>query len=138
MELASCARRLGHLGLDHDHAQVGRHLMADLDAYPGFGQLLGSTVEWADDMTLDTSVSGIAHGRAFFTRRKGRFTLLHRLTSTQYATLLALYDANRLLRVTLTWSDDQAQYVCYFDGAPSRPEFVTPTLTRVTVKLAEQ
>jgi hypothetical protein len=114
--------------------------MADLDAYPAALKVLAAsaTREWIDDVVIDRSVSGAGKARSFFTAKKSRFMLPHLLTLTEYGTLQTLYDANRNLRVTLTWIPDGLPYICFFDGPPSRPTFVTPTLVRVDVRLVEQ
>lgn len=112
--------------------------MADLDAYPStFKQLVGSTEEWLDSVAIDRAVSGAAKARSFFTAKKRRFTLRHILTASQCSTLQTLYNANRKLRVTLTWSWDQANYVCFFEGPP-KFKFITPTLAETEVVLVEQ
>jgi len=108
--------------------------MADLDAYPSFDQMLKSTEQWIDDVAIDRSISLAARGRSFATAKKKGFTLIHQLTATQWATLETLYDANRILRVTLTWNRDGNSYVCFFNGPP-KYVFLSPTVLDVTVML---
>lgn len=88
-------------------------------AYPSFTQLLGSTEEGVDDVTLDRAVDGSVKARGFYTARKRRFKLRHFLTSSERATLQTFYDTNRLLTVTLTWVPDGQTYTCLFQGPPS-------------------
>lgn len=88
-------------------------------AYPSFGQLLASTEEGVDDVTLDRAVDGSVKARGFYTARKRRFRLRHFVTSSERATLQTFYDTNRLLTVTLTWVPDGQAYTCLFQGPPS-------------------
>ena len=58
--------------------------------------------------------------------------------ATEFAQLVAFYDANKLFRVTLNWNPDGANYVCFFAGPPGKLEYETPTLVKVGVALVEQ
>lgn len=86
--------------------------------YPSFPQLVGSTQEFLDDVVVDQAVNGAVKVRGFFSGRKSRFVLKHHLVATDLATLLAFYDANRLLTVAMTWALDGNAYTCLFNGAP--------------------
>lgn len=114
--------------------------MADLDAYTFTPLIDSSTVEWITSVAIDRAENLTAHARAAGTGKKGRFTLSHLLTFSQYASLLALYASNQLLRVTLTWNDGNA-YICFFNGAPTKPKYETAgggMRVRVSTVLEEQ
>lgn len=105
--------------------------------YPSFGQLVGSTAEWVDDLQIDRAVNGSAKVRAFYTAKKRRFVLKHVLSKADVGTLQTFYDTNRLAANTLTWSADGVSYTVLFDGAPR----VTPhgsVYSDVEVRLVEQ
>ena len=112
--------------------------MADLDAYPAFNQLLDSSCGFLDDLVLDRAVNGAGRARSFYTTKKRAFDLRHKLTPSEFAQLVAFYDANKLFRVTLNWNPDGANYVCFFAGPPGKLEYETPTLVKVGVALVEQ
>jgi hypothetical protein len=106
-------------------------------AYPSLAQWTGSKDEWTDDIVLDRAVSGGVKARAFFTAKKRRFTLKHRLTAADRTTLETFYNANRLLAVTLTWAGDGNNYTCLFEQPP-RFEYIGSGLSDAEVSLAEQ
>lgn len=113
--------------------------MADLDPYPAFDQQLKSAPYPIDDVVIDRSVSLAARGRSFATAPKLGFNLVHQLVAADWATLWALYLANRTLRVTLTWNQDASTHVCFFKSPPRytfNPE--APLLYDVTAVLEEQ
>jgi hypothetical protein len=108
--------------------------MAD---YPAFGQVIGTTPEYEDDIVVDRAVSGGAHGRAFYTGAKRAFTVVHMLNAADLATWEAFYAANRLLAVNFTWLKTNTAYTCLFAGPP-KFDPGKPPLTQVSVKLREQ
>jgi hypothetical protein len=105
--------------------------------YGTWGQLVGSTEEWVDDIAIDRAVNGGAKARAFFTAKKRRWTLRHVLTEAELGALQTFYDTYRTSANTFTWSGDGTSYTVIFDGAPS----LTPTgsrMTEVQVRLVQQ
>lgn len=105
--------------------------------YPSFGQLVGSTEEWVDDLQIDRAVSGGVKARAFYSVKKRRFRLKHYLSTTDIGTLQTFYDTYRLAANSFVWAADGQTYTVLFDGAPR----VTPTGTtyfNVEVALVEQ
>lgn len=115
-------------------------------SYPSYPQLVDSREEWVDDVVADRAVAGGVKVRAFFTARKRRFILKHRLTKAQVYTdylgtaanaLATFYDANRLATVDLTWTPNGVSYTCLFAGAP-RVTWINPNVADVEVELLQQ
>jgi hypothetical protein len=105
-------------------------------------QLLGSTEESVDDLTIDRAVSGAAKARAFYTARKRKFRLKHVLNATDLNALLSFYDTNRTNANTFTWVRDGSSYTVLFDGPPQyetlKPGGTTVGLFSVTVNFVQQ
>lgn len=115
-------------------------------SYPSYPQLVDSREEWVDDLVADRAVSGGVKVRSFFTARKRRFILKHRLTKAQIYTdylgtaanaLATFYDANRTSAVTFAWTPDGGSYTCLFGGAP-KFTWISPMLADVEVELLQQ
>lgn len=104
--------------------------------YPSFGQLATTTDPYDDDIRVDRAVDGTAKARAFYSGRKHHFVVKHLLTSTDFATLLAFYDANRTIEVDFVWAQDGATYQCLFAGAP-KTSFASGVYVDVEVTLVE-
>lgn len=105
--------------------------------YPSYKQALGSTRVGLDDRVLDSDVNGAVHIRAFFPARVSGFALKHFLNPTEWAALLAFYDANRLVTFSFTWDEDNATYTCVFGSVP-RCVPNDPFVYDVTVDLRQQ
>ena len=104
--------------------------------YPAYPHLIGSGEQWLDDVSIDRSVSGAAKARAFYTVRKRRFTLKHKLAASDLTDLKTFYDANRTLAVSFAWPKDAATYSCYFESPP-QVEYLGGALAEVVVRLVE-
>jgi hypothetical protein len=91
--------------------------------YPTFPQLLGSTRETFDDLTLDRAIDGTGRGRAFFVGRQDRFVLRHVLRPADWTTLLTFYDTNRTLPITLKFDGDGATYSNVMFSRAPRPVY---------------
>ena len=105
--------------------------------YPSFGQLVGSTAEWVDDLQIDRAVNGSVKARAFYTAKKRRFVLQHLLNKADVGTLQTFYDTYRLVANTMTWAGDSVAYTVLFDGPPSVKPIGGP-YSKVEVRLVEQ
>jgi hypothetical protein len=105
--------------------------------YGTWGQLVGSTEEWVDDIVVDRAANGATKARAFFSAKKRRWTLKHLLTATEYGTLQTFYDTYRATANTFVWSGDGATYTVLFDGAPS-VSHLGAMRSEVTVRLVQQ
>jgi hypothetical protein len=108
-----------------------------MNAYPSFPQLIGSAVNDADDLIVDTAVSGSSKARSFYANRKAHILLKHNLSDADLATLEAFYDANKLLAVAFTWQRDGSSYTCLMAGPPQKA-IVSGFYSTVTVNLVEQ
>jgi len=105
-------------------------------AYPAHPQLIGSTEEWVDDITLDRAVGGGVKSRSFYGTKKRRFVLRHLLNVTDRGTFQTFYNNNRTAAVTLTWDGDGQAYTCLFESVKPTP--VDARLTAFEVHLVEQ
>ena len=105
-------------------------------AYPSIGQTSQSRESWADDVQIERASNGAARGRALFIGRKLELQIAHVVERSDVATLLAFYDANRLLPVDVTWAGDGVSRAMLFAGAPD-VQTEGGTLWRVTCRLVE-
>lgn len=108
-----------------------------MTAYPSFDQVLGSSVTYADDRTVDTDVSGAVHIRAFYPARKSQFAVKHFLSRDDYATLMTFYDDHRLDTFDFTFDLDSVTYTCLFLAAPKVSTSDDPQVLQVDVALRE-
>lgn len=107
-------------------------------SYPSFPQLLGSVETPRDDLTVDRAVNGTAKARAFYTARKRQFQVRHLLTKAERDTLLAFYDANRLVSCLFTWTGDTTPtvYTCLFERPPEL-RHASPSIIEAIVRLVQ-
>lgn len=87
-------------------------------SYPSYGQMVGSSMTYMDDIRVDRAVGGNARVRSLFPATKSQFALVHRLTEAEVSSLMSFYTTNRLLPVDLTWDGDGQSYTCLFAGPP--------------------
>ena len=105
-------------------------------AYPSLGQTTQSRESWIDDVQIERASNGAARGRALFAGRKLELQIAHVCERDDVATLLAFYDANRLLPVDVTWAGDGVTRAMLFSATPEvQPE--GGTLWRVTSRMVE-
>lgn len=110
-------------------------------AYPTFPQLVGSFVEYVDDLQLDRASGGGVRGRAFFSGKKTNVTLKHRLSDSQLGTLTSFYDSNRTTGgVSVVWQKDGSTISNLWFAGPPRPvpNDDAPLYSDVEVTLSEQ
>ena len=105
-------------------------------AYPNIGQTSQSRESWIDDVQIERASNGSARGRALFAGRKLQLQVSHVVERSDVATLLAFYDSNRLLPVSVTWAGDGVTRSMLFDAPPDvQPE--GGAVWRVTCRLVE-
>lgn len=106
--------------------------MAD---YPKFAQVIGSRRQSIDDMQIDQDQDGNVRARAFFSERRVRLILSHKLTEDEVETLMAFYDSERTnpLGFNVQWKCNGPVYVAIFEGVPELSE--DNPLTTATVNL---
>ena len=85
--------------------------MAD---YPSFPQLVGATMVHHEVRQVVRDTTGTARVAAFYTAPTKEFTVLHRLSTADLATLRAFYLANRNITFNFTWCEDGSPTVCVF------------------------
>jgi hypothetical protein len=105
--------------------------------YPSFAQLVASEEGFLDDLLVDRAVNGNAKVRALYTTPKRRFTVKHRLSTTDRNTLQAFYSTNRALTFVFTWAGNSTAYTCIFEGPPTY-DYADGMNVDVTVRIAEQ
>jgi hypothetical protein len=108
-----------------------------MNDYPAYDQLITSSLDVLDDVTVDRSASGYGRARSFYTARKRRFTVQHLLADDDLADFMTFYDDNRTAAVSLPWQQDGQTYTCLF-GGPPKLSYANFPYTQVTVTLEEQ
>lgn len=111
--------------------------MANYPTSSAMPQVLGSSEEWLDDLTVDQAVGGGARVRAMYPAKKRRFIVKHWCSAADRATLQTFYDTNRLLTFTFTWAVDAANYTVLFEVAPKFTNTNSPIQSDCEVRLRE-
>ena len=83
-------------------------------AYPDLAQLVGSQMRIVSDRKAVRDTGGAARIASFYDADKHEFTLRHRLTSAEVATLRSYFAAQRTSSFDLVWSLDGATYTVVF------------------------
>ena len=106
--------------------------------YPTYPQHASSTARLRDDIEIDRARNGSVRARAFYTAPKWEFEVIHAaLTHAERTTLIAFYNANRLLPVDYASDHTRATHVCQM---VEPPEFIAlgAGLFRARTKLVER
>lgn len=105
-------------------------------AYPSFAQLEGTAHRFADDRSVVRDTGGAARVAAFYDSPRKTFSVQHRLSSADFATLESFYESNRLTSFSFVYSLDGVTYTCVFGQNAIR---ATPRAVYhdVTVELEE-
>lgn len=74
-------------------------------AYPSYDIHLDSTQELESGVDDDFSQAGTQHSRILHSKQYYRFKLIHNITRTQFASLLATYEAGKRDTYTLSYYD---------------------------------
>jgi hypothetical protein len=106
-------------------------------AYGTWGQLVGSTEEWIDDIQIDRAANGATKARAFYSAKKRRWTLKHLLTASELSALQSFYDTYRVSANTFVWSGDGTTYNVLFESAPTFNRLGSK-FTEAQVRLVQQ
>lgn len=108
--------------------------------YPSLTQLVESEAVVVDDLVFDRAVSGRGRARVFFTEKKWRFVVKHRVKVADLTTLMTFYDTNRALVFQLTWLGpgpiQNTTFDCLFE-APPEVKYLTPQIVEITTRMAE-
>lgn len=83
-------------------------------AYPSFAQLVGSDAEILSDRVVTRDAGGTARASSFYDAVKRSFTVRHKLSTADAATLEAYYEANQTGSFDFTWSLNGTTYTCIF------------------------
>lgn len=90
--------------------------MASFPSTDAFAPQKGSYPE--PTQKSETFVAGDGGGRVYVPAAKTRFVLKFNLSTDEVNTLMALYEANKLLPVDFAWVGDGLTYSCYFEERP--------------------
>ena len=88
------------------------------NSYPSLAQLVGSEATPQSGIRIDRASNGDVRSQILYSADRKDFRLLHRLDSTDKATLDTFYTTNKALEITLLWSADSQSYNCIFIDAP--------------------
>lgn len=105
--------------------------------YPDFGQLVGSEATPQSGIRVDRASNGDVRSQILYTADRKIFKVVHRLDSTDKATLDSFYSTNKALEITFTWKADGLNYNCIFMDAPKYTP-ISGGYFDVTVMLAEK
>lgn len=106
-------------------------------SYPSYDQRTTSKRQKLDDLRIDRSTSGSAHGRALYTATKFRYTVAHVLTRTEAAALETHYDSNRAVSFAFTWKLDLSTATVLYESAPELDYDTGAPLVLATVALVQ-
>lgn len=105
-------------------------------SYPSFAQLEGSTLRHLADRVVTRDMGGTARASSYYDSVKRSFSIKHKLSTADLATLEAFYAANLTASFTFTWALNGSSYTCIFGAGGMR---VSPGAVHhdVTVDLEE-
>jgi hypothetical protein len=104
--------------------------------YPSFDQHVGSDAEIVTDRVVTRDAGGTARASSYYDAAKRKFTVRHKLSTADVATLEAYYAANLVASFDFTWALNGTTYTCIFGRGGVR---VTPGAVYhdVTVELEQ-
>lgn len=83
-------------------------------AYPSFAQHVGSDVRYLSDRVVTRDTGGGARASSFYDAVKRQFTIRHRLSAADLATLEAHWEANQTASFDFTWAGDSQTYTVIY------------------------
>jgi hypothetical protein len=83
-------------------------------AYPSFYQMVGADLSFDDNRQFVRDMGGAGHASSFYDAPKTNFSIRHKLSTADIATLKTFYTDNLVIPFDFVWALDGVTYSCIF------------------------
>ena len=89
-------------------------------SYPSFAQMEGSTLRHLSDRVVTRDMGGAARASSYYDSVKRQFSVRHKLSTADLATLETFFSSNQTASFSFTWALNGTTYTCIFGAGGIR------------------